>query len=137
MVKNKLQKSSDENIEQELQSVCPLVLTKGKRKGLSCNRKILVKEEKYCKFHQEKTEDKSTSCTVILTKGERKNQSCNRKIIEGGKLCKIHQNLEDKRPYNPYIEKESDVIINKKAISNLGELDMNKMHPRIQSMQKK
>jgi hypothetical protein len=43
-----------------------------------------------------------------MTKGERKNQPCNRKVAEDSNLCKIHKTLEDKRPYNPYVDKECD-----------------------------
>ena len=116
------------------QVVCTVVLSKGKRKGLSCNRKILQEGETFCKFHQNRITDK-TSCNIILTKGDRKNQPCNRKVIEGGNLCKIHQSLEDKRPFNPYVTKESDIKKVKKTItSTIGQLDVNKLHPALQNL---
>jgi len=86
---------------------CSVLLTKGKRKGTACNRKI-TDEEQFCKFHVAKNIP-SEVCPVILTKGERKNQTCERKVLPNGKLCKMHQALEDRKPYNPYVDYEYDV----------------------------
>ena len=92
---------------------CPVILTKGKRKNLSCNRKIIenTSNGSFCKFHTVKSEPISY-CSVILTKGERKNQTCNRKSLHlDTKMCKIHTTLEERRPYNPYVDKEYNVQI--------------------------
>ena len=107
---------------------CPVVLSKGKRKGNPCSRKIVQAEEEFCKFHLGKSIDTNV-CTVILTKGERKNQTCNRKVLEGSlTLCKIHKTLEDKRPSNPYMDKEANVeIIGDEICSLLCDLKISKL----------
>lgn len=107
---------------------CTVLLSKGKRKGLPCNRKINTEMDDFCKFHINKAVE-TNICSVILTKGERKNQSCNRKVVctiedetNGTRgLCKIHKTLEDKRPYNPYNEKETHVVVDndKNELSSL------------------
>lgn len=109
---------------------CAVVLSKGKRKGLPCNRKILQDNDDFCKFHLGKSVDTDV-CKVILTKGERKNQQCLRAVVDGSKLCKIHKALEDKRPYNPYVDKETGAIIEKNKIaSSFGELERAELHPQ-------
>jgi len=108
---------SSKKSKEEKHLLCSVVLTKGKRKGLNCERKILQDTDKFCKFHSGKSVEKEI-CTVVLTKGERKNQPCNRKVAEDSKLCKIHQSVEDKRPYNPYVDKESDATINGNSVTS-------------------
>ncbi len=109
--------------EEDKEKFCKIILTKGKRKNLPCDRKILEDSDAFCKFHMVKTEP-ITYCTVILTKGARKNQTCNRKSMQQknfdtadnassnvptDKMCKIHTLLEQRRPYNPYVDNEFDV----------------------------
>jgi hypothetical protein len=112
--------------------VCPMELSKGKRKGLLCNRKILSDEE-YCKFHLDKIPaTESQVCKMILTKGDRKNKFCLREV-EGGKgLCKIHAALDEKRPYNPYVDKEVPANIVKRneetfLTSRIAEFEVNNL----------
>jgi hypothetical protein len=112
---------------------CEILLTKGKRKGLTCNRKIITEGDEFCKFHLGKSNEVFL-CNVILTKGERKNQTCNRKAIEGDadKLCKIHRTLEDKKPKNPYttnefpvqLDEKEKVITSKLCILKLEDVDV-------------
>jgi len=116
-------------------ALCPVILSKGKRKGLSCNRKIILDGETFCKFHMSKSVE-SQLCTIILTKGERKNKPCNRKVVEGSPLCKRHVALEEKRPYNPYIEKETDIQINDDLVTsslqiNKQTLEISKLNPDV------
>ena len=117
-------------------ALCPVILSKGKRKGLSCNRKIILDGETFCKFHMSKSVE-SQLCTVILTKGERKNKPCSRKVVEGSPLCKRHVALEEKRPYNPYVEKESDISIVGNLVTSKSNkvgnqtLDINKLNPDV------
>jgi len=123
--------SNESNTRRE-HKLCSVVLTKGKRKGLSCNRKILPETEAFCKFHLTKSIPQEL-CKVILTKGDRKNQTCNRKVAsEGDDLCKIHRTQEDRKPRNPYVENEADVTFdddNNSVISELGSLDVDRLHP--------
>ena len=86
---------------------CKMILSKGKRKNEFCNRKI--EDGTTCKVHIGK--EFQQKCGVILTKGSRKNQVCDKKILDGGKICKMHQTLEDNKPYNPYMENEYNVKI--------------------------
>ena len=109
--------------------LCTAILSKGKRKGQLCNRRILQENDPFCKFHLGKSTENEL-CTIILTKGERKNQPCNRKIIENSTMCKIHAALEEKRPYNPYIDKETDAVVKKGIVrSKFGSMDVSRLHP--------
>lgn len=121
------QGTSDKNPEPRL---CPVLLSKGKRKGTPCNRKLSSEETEACKFHSAKAESTDV-CTVILTKGERKNQPCNRKVLQDG-LCKLHYSREQDRPKNPYTEKEFDCkldsetgqMISKMCVLNIADVDL-------------
>lgn len=120
IVKTQTVKETLEKVEKKKVKTCLVILSKGKRKGLECDRKIIQDCENFCKFHL----GKSTTlnfCNVILTKGERKNQTCNRKVVEildidgniinqNETLCKIHKNLEDKRPFNPFVDNEIEIV---------------------------
>ncbi len=116
--------------------LCTVKLSKGKRKGLNCNRKLnSTIDEEFCKFHVAKSAT-SELCPVILTKGERKNQMCNRKVMTNSdgsseKLCKIHKTIEIKRPYNPYEDKEGKVdkadIVNGEIKSLICNLKLSKL----------
>ena len=135
--------------------LCSVSLTKGKRKGLPCDRKIILESDNFCKFHINKAVP-THLCKVILTKGERKNQTCNRKVAEedpenpsGSEqgLCKIHKTLEQRRPYNPYSTNEEDInLVNvtnvdtlkdeehDKVLSMLCELRLGDLHERTSNM---
>jgi len=108
---------------------CIVILSKGKRKGLPCNRKILQENDDFCKFHLGKSIS-TDLCKMILTKGERKNQQCLRSVVDDSTICKIHKTLEDKKPYNPYVDKEVDVTITDNEIkSTFGTLDKCELNP--------
>jgi hypothetical protein len=108
---------------------CSVILSKGKRKGLPCKRKILQDTDLFCKFHLGKATEKDV-CTVILTKGERKNKPCNRKVADNSTMCKIHTSLEEKRPYNPYVDKEADAVLDKDHfVSKICDLEVSKLNP--------
>lgn len=131
MARNKVDQSSSAQVcakDDAAHTLCTAILTKGKRKGLPCNRKINIEGCIHCKFHTNKSVDVEL-CTVILTKGERKNKPCNRKVVEGEKLCKRHMALEAKRPYNPYVEKETDVCVEGNRVqSPICNLNMSKLN---------
>lgn len=120
-------KTVNESLEKLPIKRCTVLLTKGKRNGLECKRKITQEGDDFCKFHSNKSLD-SVLCSVILTKGERKNQTCNRRIVAGVEnidpsetLCKIHRGIEDSRPYNPFVDKEKPVeIVGNTINSDLG-----------------
>lgn len=119
----KTKKEKDNIIEE----VCKVTLTKGKRKGFACNRKLAVEGETVCKFHAGKPVSLEL-CTIILTKGERKNQTCNRKSLENDVLCKIHKTMEMKRPYNPYVDKERPIFLHDNIlISQLCSLEVSRV----------
>ena len=85
---------------------CTALLTKGIRKSELCNRKILNTYDIYCRCHMEQKD--LGNCQIVLIKGIRKNQICNKKIVDNN-LCRIHKNIEDMKPHNPYLDNESDV----------------------------
>jgi len=91
--------------------LCLAVLTKGRRKGLPCGRKVGNKAKHHCNAHASLETDVAKCCT-ILTKGVRRLETCNRKVnASSGRHCGMHMVMEAKRPHNPYTECESDVFI--------------------------
>jgi hypothetical protein len=109
--------------------LCNVILSKGKRKGLPCKRKILQETDEFCKFHLGKASEKEL-CTIILTKGERKNKPCNRKVADKSTMCKIHTSLEEKRPYNPYVDKETDAVMDgSHYVSDMCTLEISRLNP--------
>lgn len=128
-----LEKQSSSSMRQERERItCSIILTKGRRKNLPCNRKVLEGTSLFCKFHTVKIEP-IVYCTVILTKGERKNQTCNRKSVNPkNKMCKIHMTLEEKRPYNPYNDNEDNIsLIDNFLVSKMGKLDIRFLEPTV------
>lgn len=124
-----------------LDSTCSMLLTKGKRKGTPCGRKI-SSSNAFCKFHSLKPEPMRT-CSMVLTKGARKTETCNRKVatldtetLQNNTLCKLHWIAESKRPKNPYLEYEHDINLHynstegyvlkvENEVLNLGKLNFN------------
>jgi len=108
---------------------CNVILSKGKRKGLPCKRKILQDTDSFCKFHLSKATEKEL-CTIVLTKGERKNKPCNRKVADNSTMCKIHTSAEEKRPYNPYVDKERDATFTDTLVtSDICTLEVSHLNP--------
>lgn len=92
-------------------SACQMTISKGKRKGLPCDRVTLSPDEAYCKFHAVKNTPVRT-CSMILTKGVRKTLTCNKRVTSTEHdLCTLHWLRECRRPGNPYIEHEKDIQV--------------------------
>jgi hypothetical protein len=176
-----------ESLEKISEKRCEASLSKGKRNGSLCNKKI-KQDELACKIHLDKLQSLGNGendasgknapnvqvCKVILTKGERKNQPCNRKVFleqsvskddEDGEdlreesssdprnprnprdprdprnprdprdppiLCTVHQLVEDKKPFNPFVEKERSFRRQDNfLISELGKVDMTKLNKNL------
>lgn len=120
----------------EQYKICTVILTKGQRKGQPCNRP-LQGNEAHCKLHDVRAEDYA-ACSMMLVKGDRKNLTCGRKVTavntEGYGLCKLHYDLELKKPYNPYKESEYPFffIDDGKRLSCIsGELAVSELHPQL------
>ena len=80
--------------------------------------------------------DTDALCAVILVKGERKNQACNRKSIvvnsDGTRLCRLHHNMELKRPHNPYVDNEYPLRLENGAVEcEQGSVQMSLLHPSL------
>ncbi len=104
---------------------CSMLLSKGRRKGSPCGRKIKVVEQ-FCKFHSVKPEPART-CSMVLTKGARKTETCNRRIATPEHtLCKLHWISESKRPKNPYLEYEQDIKIVQKSAHEIAVVSKNR-----------
>jgi len=91
---------------------CTEIIIKGSRKGQVC-------ENENCKIH------KTIKCPILIVKGTRKNQICNKyTYIDSDEYCKTHYFHEIRKPYNPYMSNEKDVIIDidsHMAYSDLGQ----------------
>ena len=118
-------------------STCTAILTKGLRRGSQCGRQFTPDDdETFCKLHVVKTVQIEL-CQVLLVKGKRKNQSCNRKAVAALKdhtlLCKLHCDLEVKRPYNPYIHHEYELTLldDERVYSDNGSLLLSRLHPTL------
>lgn len=100
-------------------NVCHAILSKGKRKGEQCNRRTfsIEHDELFCKLHTAKPTEQNT-CSMILLKGKRKNHTCNRKVVTGSDLCKIHHDIELKKPYNPYVDQEFPIEFTEDGITS-------------------
>ena len=118
---------SETHYNPETEDRCSVVLNKGN----ICNR--LVKEGvKTCKLHSGRyvLPDNEVGCQVIVLRGPRKNKPCNRPIIEGGNFCRSHQVLENNKPYNPYVDHESEISFSE--VSN--SIDLDNLHPRLKKV---
>ncbi len=104
-------RSKQDDIDTGPQQTCPMILSKGKRKGQECGRNFPSVSNGYCKFHLAKTEAPRT-CSMVLIKGLRKTLTCNRRATSlDHDLCHMHWLIELNRPKNPYIEHEKDIEI--------------------------
>lgn len=116
---------------------CTAIISKGHRKGSECGRPyVAISDEPFCKLHASKLANQET-CEIILVKGKRKNRSCNRKAItvtkDGTHLCKLHHEMELKRPYNPYTEHEYAItqVDEGSLVYSKGSLQLDGLHPKL------
>jgi len=105
--------------DDEEETVCQFVLTRGKNKGETCGKKN-VKGSHFCATHNKKPqesenkkeeksdkepeqnekdtenkEEKSCECKYILTRGKNKGEKCGKKTVKDADYCATHNKKEE------------------------------------------